>query len=167
MALTINKTDLAKDAVAVGRGEPDFLDGINKLLGNLNTTILSANKLLDGYNNIAEKIGPKPISAQPWKRPVAYHQQPRSNPEPAIKPQPPPEIRPPEPAEKKEETPLPAFELSEEQKTEKATKIFNELHELVKPWIPQAKFVTADKVIMYALQPDNKKKIIDEIAKKL
>lgn len=57
--------------------------------------------------------------------------------------------------------------LSEVDKRAKAENIFNDLHEKVKPFFIIAKGLKASDVIEMALQPNNKNKIIDEIARRL
>lgn len=170
MAMKLQKEDIIKpSSVQVIKDIPggDLLTGLNSLLSTFNTTMNSATKLLDGYQNLAEKLPGKQQQQQISSRPMQGY---RQHVEPAQRPQAPPPVPDPEPAAtpEKKEIPLPAF-MTEEEKKKKAAAIFAELHEAIKGYIPLMRIqqTKAIDLIQMALQPGNKDKIIDFIAAKL
>ena len=148
MAAKVEKADLDRKATSTpgtASAEGDFMGGINKFLGNFNTTIDKAGKLLGQYKNIKEKLTGE------------NKQSPNRN----LNPPPPPP--PPQPPKEQ----IKEAEFTEIDKKERAIEIFNELHEFVKPQIPKLKFITGAMILQWVLKPENKKTILAEIEKKL
>ena len=155
MALEINKANLIeKGAISPGSsGGGDWIGGIDKLLSSLDKTANTMAKLLNSYSELKNKIIPAKGIVAPSGGGVQRQPTPHTPPPPSIQPA----LK--QPVEKEE--------VKTEDKLEKATNLFNELHEMVKPYIPQAKLVSASVVIQHALKPENKKKIIEQIASRL
>lgn len=148
MALELTKKDFA-GKIAQDSGGEDVMAGINKFMGNLVSTMKQGKAMLDSYKNIKQELMPGQAKAAPMagtrQPPVA----------PAARPAAPP---PPPPA---------AVAAAPEDNRAKAEALFNELHGMVKPYLPMAKTISVAKAIQYVLQPENKEKIISKFAERL
>lgn len=147
MALKINKEDIDRKESDISKAPEGsgVMEGVNKFMGNLNTTIENAGKLLGQYKTIKNKLTGNEEPPQPKQ----------------INPPPPPPNPIPSPLQ-----PKPA-EFKEITKRQKAETIFNELHEQVKPQIPRLKLITGDMILKWALKPENKERVLKEIEKRL
>ena len=165
MPLELNKKDISSSGGIENKssgGEfelTNVISGINKFIGTLGSTINQARGLVEGYNNLAVKLNPNaqmnklgsPIRQPPKPIEAEYRAQ-RGTPVQHTE-----EPKPEEPKEV----------INMDDKQAKAEEIFKEIHEKVKPFIPMAGAVSGAQIIQWVLQPNNKKMIIDEIAKRL
>lgn len=167
MATTIQKNNLVKipsaGPVVIGNKTDDnMMGGINSFMGNLVQVIGQADKLIGSYATIKDKLGPM-LGGQPKQGMGAQ----AAGPPPGAQRQlpPPPPQTPVEPAVRNP-TPPEAIAMTQD-KVERAEDLFKELHEKIKPYIPVLKTMSADTVLQMAMQPKNKKKIIEQIAARL
>lgn len=176
MATAIKKNNLVKipgaGPIVVGnKADGDMMGGINSFMGNLVNVIGQADRLLGSYATIKDKLGPmlkgenpmagsqgaqKALTGPAVQRPPP--QPPAEQPEPAVRG---------EPVAAKTDPSKPEAIAMTNDKVEKAEALFKELHDKAKPYIPVLKTMRADALLQLAMQPANKKKIIDAIAARL
>lgn len=138
MALAINKADVIRKPA----GEGDFMTGINKFMGSLIQASNSMSRLIEGYDKLKGKITGQTAQTPQQQTAVqpAYRHPPQQQPK----------------------------QLSEESdRLKKATGIFDELHAKAKPYFPMVAKMEVAQLIQMAMQPKNKQKIIEEIARRL
>ena len=170
MALKLTKNDIQKVSGAVqtleSGGETDFIGGVNKLIGNLGSTIEKAVKLFEGYTMLRDKFKPQQQAQHP-PRPMPAYQEPVKRPIPVQQPK----KKENEVVEVPEENKIEEKPVEEssavETKIEKAEKIFNKIHESLKPKFFIFKNITAKKLVEEAMKPENKKVIIETLAEML
>lgn len=162
MALKITDDDFKKESKVTILPKSD--DGFN-----LNQFMMGATKFISSFGNAMSQAGATFEKAKTLREKFKGNKPGIQTPEnPIRQPTPPQEIEKALlPGETKTEQTKEVITMSTEDKKEKATKIFNELHGLIKPYIIIAKTMSAGQVIEMAMQPNNKAKIIDEMAKRL
>jgi hypothetical protein len=167
MALEIRKEDLVKTGTVQTKNNDSLggvISGLDSTIGKVITGINALGNTAEQFGNLFDKF-----SDLRGKLPGQQQQ---------ISKEPSGPIRQPQPAyaERAERPTTPQTTTEQtiteekpmiEDKTEKAKKIFDELHELIKPYIPFAGTITAAQLIKMAMQPANKEMIINEIAKRL
>ncbi len=157
MALELKKGDFTKSVNPLNTGG-NWIEGINKIVASFDKVINSSSKLLGSYTDIAQRLkGNPPVHGgmgtlqAPVQRPAVTRQVP---PPPVAPPPPPPPVA------------APVVEPVVDKRA-KAEALFSELHSEIKPYLAVAKTVSAAQVIQWALQPENKEKILAKIMERL
>lgn len=174
MALDLKRETISK---IVNKGTPavnegvDFvkiLKGINDIAGHLKDTTREAREIVKGYQDLKQTFVPAGQGQQMGRPQVKRtieanfeHVAPAQSP-----------VTPPPVVEVKEVKP-PVEEVNltsnetEEEKLKRAEALFKRAHEELKPYIPMMGNFSALQVFQLCLQPANKKKIIDAIAREM
>ena len=158
MATEIKAADLLKKPGSKGDVE-GFFDGVNKGVGGLVNVLGQMNNLMESYGKISDRLKKKDVQPVGGAIPQSVT--------PAIKPS---RKEPVVEAEFKDveklvpespDVPKPVDKLK------RADELFGVMLALVEPYKGMLNSISAATALQLVMKPDNKKKVVEEIAKKL